>query len=226
MKKKVLIGLTIVFFVMITSIFIYQQNQKSKVFNELPNYTDDKQKIVVDGFKYKEQPHIGNSNAKVKVIEFGDFKCPACKKWTSENFNKFKREFIDTGKVEFYFMNYAFIDRDSYLAGAAGESIYHQNNEKFWEFYELLYKNQGKETEIWATPTFLIQLVKDNIKGIDQKQFELEVKNHTYLHSVKEDYKIGGFYGVNGTPTFIVNGKILRSSSYEDIKASIQKELK
>ncbi|KJD43978.1 DsbA family protein [Paenibacillus terrae] len=225
MKKKVMFGLAIVFVVIITGIFVYQLDQKAKVLNELPNYTDDKQKIVVDGFKYENQPHLGDSNAKVKVIEFGDFKCPACKKWTLENFQKFKLEFIDTGKVEFFFMNYAFIDRDSYLAGAAGESIYHQNNEKFWEFYELLYKNQGKETEIWATPTFLTQFVKDNIKDINQKQFELDVKNHTYLHSVKEDYKIGGFYGVNGTPTFIVNGKILRSSSYEDIKASILKEL-
>lgn len=56
---------------------------------------------------------------------------------------RFIRDYVDTGKVEYYFMNFAFIDRDSYLAASAGEAIYHQSNEKFWEYATKLYDNQG-----------------------------------------------------------------------------------
>lgn len=206
-------------------VFVNQQSRAS-VLSGLPNYTDDKTKIVVDGFKYEKQPHLGDPQAKVKVIEFGDFKCPACRSWNQENFEKFKSEFVDTGKVELFFMNYAFIDRDSYLAGVAGEAIYQQSNDKFWEFYEKLYQNQGKESEIWATPSFLKDFVKKNIQGIDLDAFNKAIDEHSYLHDVKEDYKIGGYYGVNGTPTFVVNGSLVRSMDYEDIKAAIEAELK
>ncbi|MFX3643517.1 MAG: DsbA family protein [Candidatus Pristimantibacillus sp.] len=190
---------------------------KEDSLDTLPNYTLDKEKIVVDGFNYENQPVLGSPLAKVKVIEFADFKCPACRNWSSDHFQTLKRDYIDTGKVQFYFANYAFLDRDSYLAGIAGEAIYQQSNEKFWEFYELLYQNQGDPTTIWATPKFLVDLVEQNMEGIDMELFQKNLKNFDYLHQVKEDYKIGGYYGVNGTPTFFINDQIVRISSYEDL---------
>jgi protein-disulfide isomerase len=192
---------------------------------DLPNYTDVKGKITVDGFKYEQQPFIGEPGAPVKVIEFGDFKCPACKQWHATVFSQLKAEFVDSGKVQFYFMNYAFLDRDSILAGSAGEAIYRQNPEAFWDYYSKLYENQQSESKIWATHGFLIDFVKENIKDLDYKQFEADLRNNVYLGDVKEDYKIGGYYGVNGTPAFFVNGKILRSSDYGELKAAIHQEL-
>ncbi|WP_238996639.1 DsbA family protein [Paenibacillus pinistramenti] len=222
MNKKNLFFLAVLLvLILFGSLIFLNRQQQSSVLEGLPNYTDDKEPIVVTGFQYDRQPHLGDPDAKVKVIEFGDFKCPACKKWTTQNFSTFKSEFIDTGKVEFYFMNYAFLDRDSYLAAAAGEAVYKQNNEEFWNFYEQMYQHQGKESEIWATPSYLIQFGKDYLKGIDLKHYEQDVNEHTYLHQVKEDYKIGGYYGVNGTPTFFVNGKILRSMDYAELQAAI-----
>lgn len=229
MKKNTLffaiIALIVVLAGVLIAMSVHEKQQQASILDGLPNYTDDKEPIVVDGFKYDQQPHLGSPDAKVKVVEFGDFKCPVCKNWAKQSFAAFKTEFIDSGKVEFYFMNYAFIDRDSYLAAAAGEAVYHQSNDKFWEFYEQLYEQQGKETEIWATPKFLIQFAKDHLPDIDLGQYEKDVNEHTYLHQVKEDFKIGGYYGVNGTPTFVVNGTVLRSSAYADIKSAIEQAL-
>ncbi|OKP92450.1 DsbA family protein [Paenibacillus sp. P32E] len=190
--------------------------------DQLPNYTDVKRTIVVDGLKYEKQPHLGSEDAKVKVIEFADFKCPACKKWTAAYLDTFIKDYVDTGKVQFYFMNFAFLDRDSYLAASAGEAIYHQSNEKFWEYVHKLYENQGDEGKIWATQKFILGFVKDNIKGIDYNKFEQDLKNQTYMYDVKEDFKIAGSYGVNGTPKFMVNGKLLPDSSYEGLTAAIE----
>ncbi|KWX78449.1 disulfide bond formation protein DsbB [Paenibacillus riograndensis] len=190
--------------------------------DDLPNYTDVKGTIVVDGLKYEKQPHLGSENAKVKVIEFADFKCPACKKWTEAYLDTFIKDYVDTGKVQLYFMNFAFLDRDSYLAASAGEAIYKQSNEKFWEYLHKLYKNQGDESKIWATQKFILNFVKKNIDGIDYAKFEQDLKNQTYMYDVKEDFKIAGSYGVNGTPKFMVDGVLLPDSSYEGLTAAIE----
>ncbi|MCE3201292.1 DsbA family protein [Paenibacillus sonchi] len=190
--------------------------------DDLPNYTDVKGTIVVDGLKYEKQPHLGSENAKVKVIEFADFKCPACKKWTEAYLDTFIKDYVDTGKVQLYFMNFAFLDRDSYLAASAGEAIYKQSNEKFWEYLHKLYENQGDESKIWATQKFILSFVKKNIDGIDYAKFEQDLKNQTYMYDVKEDFKIAGSYGVNGTPKFMVDGVLLPDSSYEGLTAAIE----
>jgi len=201
------------------------QNSDTSELDKLPNYTEVKGTIVVDGLKYEKQPHLGSTSATVKVIEFADFKCPSCKKWTATYLDQFIKDYVDTGKVEFFFMNFAFLDRDSYLAASAGEAIYKQSNEKFWEYADKLYANQGDETKIWATEKFILDFVKKNIDGIDYDQFTTDVKNHTYMYDVKEDFKIAGSYGVNGTPKFMVNGELLPDSSYENLSAAIDEQL-
>ncbi len=200
--------------------------QHSSELKGLPNYTQIKGDFTKLDIDYDKQPHKGDAAAKVKVVEFADFKCPMCKKWEEQFMDKFQKDFIDTGKVQLYFMNYAFIDRDSILAASAGEAIAKQNNDKFWEYYTKLFANQGDEKEIWATQKFILNFVKKNISGIDYNQFEKDLKNNTYGYDVKLDYKIAGHLGVNGTPQLMVNGKLLPNAfDYNAIKAAIEQEL-
>lgn len=134
----------------------------------------------------------------------------------------FKRDFVDTGKVQLSFVNFAFIDRDSYQAAAAGKAIYRQLvNEGFWTYYNKLYANQGNETEVWATKTFLLNFVKKQLPNVDTEQLKHDLAQDTYLFEVKEDYKLAGALGVIGTPKFMVNGKLLPNSSYEELTTAI-----
>ncbi|WNS45011.1 DsbA family protein [Paenibacillus sp. MMS20-IR301] len=225
-NKNLLLMLLALVVVILVAVLVFlltgNTSEGTDELDNLPNYTDVKGTFVVDGLKYEKQPHLGSDDAKVKVIEFADFKCPACKKWTASYLDTFIKDYVDTGKVQFYFMNFAFIDRDSYLAASAGEAIYKQSNEKFWEYVHKLYENQGDEGKIWATQKFILKFVKDNIEGLDYAQFEQDIKNHTYMYDVKEDFKIAGAYGVNGTPKFMVNGVLLPDSSYEGLAAAIE----
>ncbi|QSF46408.1 DsbA family protein [Paenibacillus tianjinensis] len=208
--------------VLAVSLVFLRNSQASPDLSGLPNYTEIRGEYDADGLKYEKQPHLGNASAKVKVIEFADFKCPACKKWKETYFEQFKQDYIDTGKAELFFINFAFIDRDSILAASAGEAIAAQSNDKFWEFMSKLYDHQGDETKIWATPEFLQDFVKKNIAGIDYDRFNTDLKNHTYMLTVKEDFKTAGNYGVNGTPQFMVNGKLLKGGSYGELTAAIE----
>lgn len=216
---------TFILLALVIVVIVDNSAGKASSIEDMPNYTQIKGDYKAEGLKYEKQPHLGDSQAKVKVVEFADFKCPACKKWKEINMQRFISEFVDTGKVELFFINYAFIDRDSILAASAGEAIAKQNNDKFWEFYDVLYRHQGDESEIWATESFLLDLVRENISDIDYSLFEKDLKGHTYMLDVKEDYKTAGHYGVNGTPQFMVNGGLLPDSSYEGLVSAINEQL-
>ncbi|MNZ38401.1 Disulfide bond formation protein D precursor [compost metagenome] len=221
----VIIGILALITVLLVLLLFLRNTSEASTFKGMPNYTEIKGKYDIEGFKYEKQPRLGSPDAKVKVVEFADYKCPACARWAITNMERFKQEYVDTGKVELFFMNFAFIDRDSILAASAGEAIFHQNNEKFWEFHQKLLEHQGDETKIWATQSYLIDFVKNNIEGIDYELFEKDLKNHTYMLDVKEDYKTGGNYGVNGTPQFFVNDQLIRDTSYEGLAAAVDAAL-
>lgn len=127
-NKQMLPMLLGIVVVILVAVIVFILNDKTDSTEGLPNYTDVKGSIVVDGLKYEKQPHLGSPDAKIKVIEFADFKCPACKNWTEKYLDTFVKDYVDTGKVELFFMNFAFLDRDSYLAASAGEAIYRQSN--------------------------------------------------------------------------------------------------
>ncbi|MNO36585.1 Disulfide bond formation protein D precursor [compost metagenome] len=226
-SSKSLYVITVIVFglIVLIGVITYVKSAKSAELKDLPNYTEIKGDYTAEGLKYEKQPHLGEPSAKVKVIEFADFKCPACKKWEETYMPQLQKDFIDTGKIELFFTNFAFIDRDSIMAASAGEAVAAQSNEKFWEFKSKLYAHQGDETKIWATPEFLLDFVKKNINGIDYDRFASDLKSHAYMLPVKEDFKTAGYYGVNGTPQFMVNGELLPSSSYEELAAAIEAQL-
>ncbi|NGM84436.1 DsbA family protein [Paenibacillus sp. 7124] len=211
MNKKILLSIVILILCLgITSIIttFIVKNQSSDI-TDLPTLMDASGKIdlEVGDFNLSYQPYIGDSNAPIKVIEFADFKCPACRNWDRLYFDSFKEEFIDTGKVQFYFINFPFLGPDSIEAAVAAEAMYNQEPGKFWEFKEKLFQKQGEEKTIWATEKFLLDFVKDNISGVDYNLFESNLKNRKYLFDVKKDFKISAANGIYGTPSFIVNGE-------------------
>lgn len=219
MKKVLVIGGIVVALV---GGLAFINKEQAESLGDLPNYTEVKGDFTVTGLDLEKQPFLGNPNAEIEIIEFGDYKCPACRNWNISVYEQIKRELIDTGKAKFYFINYAFLDRDSYLAASAGEAILAQNPESFWQFHEELYKNQGDERKIWATEKFLLNFVKDRVTGIDYDKFAQDLKSHKYLYDVKKDFKIGAYYGVNGTPSIWVNGQPVKDSSFEGIVGAIE----
>jgi len=177
-------------------------------------------------FHLESQPSLGEPDAPVKVVEFGDYKCPACKRFHEQVFFKLKHDYIDTGKVEFFFINFQFIGPDSITAGIAGECIYHQSEPAFWAYHGAVYENQGPENQLWATPGFLLELVRQHVKvKIDEAELERCIADERYRKDVEQDRKIGEVAGVNATPSIFVNGQKVDYPSYKAIKAAIEKEL-
>lgn len=83
----------------------------------------------------------GNKDAKVTLVEFADFQCPYCNDFFRESESQLMKEYVDTGKVRFVFMNYPVIlsHPRSYKAAEAGECAAEQG--KFWEMHDAIFES-------------------------------------------------------------------------------------
>lgn len=176
-------------------------------------------------FELHRQPVLGAPEAPVTVVEFADFKCPYCREFALDVFPRLKQEYIDTGKVRFYFINYPFIGSDSTTAALALEAVHAQSPEGVWDFIDAVMRNQGDEQQEWATPQLLVQLAREAVPDIDAQQLASDLEARRYQEEVNADLAIVERLGVRGTPSVYVNGKFVDNWSYEGVKAAIDQAL-
>ncbi|MFC5703638.1 DsbA family protein [Cohnella faecalis] len=186
-----------------------------------------KPKAGVVDIAYDKVPTLGSVEAPVKIAEFGDFKCPTCQYFSKDILSQIKKDYVDTGKASFSFLNFTIIAQDSYTAALAGQSIYHQNKDEFWKFYDALYENQqADEQAAWATPDFLTELAKSNGVNVDYDKLRKDIDEGTYSGEIDKQNALARKKNFTGTPTVLINGKVLDSSvslDYSKLKVELDK---
>ncbi len=157
----------------------------------------------------------GDENAPVTLIEFGDFNCGYCGRWAKETLPKIDEKYIKTGKVRMAYVHYPILGDDSMTAAEGTECAAQQD--KFWEYHNLLYANQG----IGFTPDNLANLAGQ--LGLDSEKFKSCLANFTDRASLEDDIRLSQVMGVRGTPAFLVNGVPLAGAyPYEDFEKVIE----
>lgn len=147
---------------------------------------------------------FGNQNAKVKVIEYGDYQCPGCGA-AAASMPKIQATYKD--KVLFIFRNYPLttIHPNALAAATVAEAAGLQG--KFWEMHDLLYSSQSEWTTLSAdqrAKTF------DNYAsqlGMNIDAFHSDLTNKSIQTKIRSDRALGDKVGVSGTPTFYVNSQ-------------------
>ncbi|ASS64987.1 MULTISPECIES: DsbA family protein [unclassified Paenibacillus] len=173
-------------------------------------------------FDYADLPRLGSADAPAKIVEFGDYKCPSCKTFAESYKPQLQKDLIDTGKASLYFVNYAFIGKDSITAAEAAEAVRTQKPDAFWTYYDALYANQEDENIEWATPEKLVQIAKDAKLDIDYDKMLSEIQSGVYADRVKEHNALAAKTGVQGTPSLFLNGKQVSFKDYNDLKSQIE----
>lgn len=169
-------------------------------------------------------PPKGNKDAKVTVVEFADFRCPFCERFFTDTEPQLLKDYVDTGKVKFVFRNYAFLGPASTVAANAAECANEQG--KFWEMYDYLYKNQPDEsdTSMYTVPNLTSGAA--TAIGLNTDQFSSCLSANKYDKNQAADLAEGQSIGVSGTPTFYINGtQLVGAQPYASIKAVIDQEL-
>jgi protein-disulfide isomerase len=151
-------------------------------------------------------PFLGNADAKVVMVEYADFQCPFCRDFHNTIFPQLKSKFIDTGKIKFVFLNFAFLGDESTRAVEAAKCSADQG--KFWEYHNMLYDNQKAENSGGFSDDNLKKFA-ETLK-LDAPSFASCLSSGTKKSEVeKETSTASQEYGVNSTPTIFINGKKL-----------------
>lgn len=142
---------------------------------------------------------LGDPKAKVTLVEFGDLQCPFCKQFAQTAFPQVVKDYVRTGKVKMQFQPLAFLGADSLKAGRAAAAAAEQN--KFWEFADLFYNNQGTENSGYVTDKYLDALF--DAAGVDKVKAKAYMKTAASKHLTNDATSQGETYGVIQTPTFV-----------------------
>lgn len=175
-------------------------------------------------FDYGSYPTLGSADAPVKIVEFGDYKCPHCAEFSQNFVPLLEQDFIESGRVSLHFVNFTFMEKDSRIAAVAAQSVYHQDNDAFWKYYKALFRNLNTT---W-TKDALVQLAKDEELGIDYDKLRQDIEAETYGDEVDGHNALARKGKVTGTPTLFLNGKQLDSShviDYAVLKRTIEEAL-
>lgn len=177
----------------------------------------------------EKQPTIGDSNAAVSIVEFGDYKCPACKAWGERIYPQLEELFINTGKAKFSYINVLFHGQESLLASLASESVYKQNPDAFWSFHKAIFDAQPatqNHDDQWVTTDKLIDLAKIHAPNIDLDQLEEDINAEGTIEEVNIDEQLVKEFDVSLTPTIMIDGVMLDDPfDYKAIVSLIEKGL-
>jgi protein-disulfide isomerase len=138
----------------------------------------------------------GPADAPVTLVEYGDFECPHC--GAAYVIVKEIQEVMGD-ELRFVFRHFPLAQIHPHAEPAAEASEAAGGQGKFWEMHDLLFENQ-QTLDPWHLAAFAEQLELDAVK------FVRELQEGRYRERVREDFMSGVRSGVNGTPTFFING--------------------
>ena len=150
---------------------------------------------------------LGNRNSKVVLIEYGAPSCPVCAAFNAQTFPQIRAKYIDTGKVFYVFRMFPLRSDD----GMAEKIARCLPEDKYLTFIDLLFKNQPKwdiEFGVQSPEGVHAGLVQvGRIAGMSAEQVDQCMANKAEDDRINKVASDGeARYGINATPTFILNG--------------------
>lgn len=176
----------------------------------------------VQSIDYSTGQKIGSESAKVKLVEYSDFQCPAC-----QAAQPFVKEVVKNYGSEILFVYKHFplpptTHPFSYPAATVAEEAASQG--KFWPMHDKLFETQ----QAWSAekdPTeFFAKLAQDI--GVNPEKVRSALKDNSYKSQIDKQLSEGFSLGVNSTPTFFLNGKKLNLADFSQLNSIVENEIK
>lgn len=144
----------------------------------------------------------GKADAKVTVIEYASMTCPHCARFHTDQWPAIKKAYVDTGKVKFVFQEFP-LDRGAFWAAILARC---SGKDRYFAFIDLMFKRQGA----WANRDPMPTLTKlGALGGVSEDQFKACLADKALGDGLLKSRQTGGKdFGVDSTPSFVVNGKL------------------
>ncbi len=176
-------------------------NSPELEFEEKPP-TQDAEEVALSLFTVNASPYLGDDNAPITLVEFGDYQCFFCNKFFHETEGNILKNYVETGKVKIIFKDFTIIGPDSVAAAHASHCANDQG--KFWEYHDTLYNNWAGENNGWASLDNLTKFANDI--QLDQETFVKCMNDGKYQQRVIANNNDARTLGLTGTPAFFVIG--------------------
>lgn len=156
---------------------------------------------------------LGNPNAPVTLIEYGDYQCTFCLRYFAQIQPTIQSQYIATGKVRMVFRDFPFIGPESLTAASAAQCA--QDQGKFWAYHDALYTAKvadatnvaSSENDGFLSTAELLKLA--NQVGLNIPSFTSCMSSSTDANYIDAEKAAGVAAGIQSTPTTIVNGKLV-----------------
>ena len=184
-------------------------------------------KITIDTFLSNGSSILGDDNAPITLVEFGDYQCHYCNVFFQTIEEDIIKNYVKTGKVKMIFKDYNIIGPDSINASHGA----HCANEQglFWEYHDILYSNWTGENNGWASPKNLTIFAEKINADMDKWTQCMNEKSHSI--AINESNNDAKSLELTGTPAFFVinsEGKVSKlfgAQPFEVFKKIFDKEL-
>lgn len=220
-------GITAVAIISVLSLLSLSGEEKELILEEVETPDQEPQKIGLSVFTDNGSPYLGDPSAPITLVEFGDYQCFFCNKYFHDTESDILLNYVETGKVKIIFKDYTIIGPDSVTAAHAAHCA--NDQEKFWEYHDMLYNNWTGENNGWASSENLLRFAQDIGLGIDE--FTECMKNETHKPIIAASVEDAKTLELGGTPGFFVIGiddkitKIPGAQPYSVFKKTFDSEL-
>ncbi|MBA4453380.1 MAG: DsbA family protein [Nitrosopumilaceae archaeon] len=183
--------------------------------------------VISSTFMANGSPILGDPNAPVTLIEFGDYQCHFCNVHFHNTEHSLLENFIQTGKVKMIFKDFTIIGPDSINAAHGAHCANDQG--KFWEYHDILYNNWTGENNGWASSVNLLGFAQEI--GLDIDEWSECMLDARHSQIITDSSKDARDLGITGTPAFFVIGpdnkitKISGAQPYERFEQIFNEEL-
>ena len=175
-------------------------------------------------------PLLGDPAAPVTIIDFSDFQCYTCARYVKATEPLINQTYIQSGKVALVFKHLPNRGFDSMGASLAAQCANDQG--KFWQFHQLLYRNQKPIDSGWVNKENLEKFASQ-IPGLDKQKFNSCFNTQKYKSFIEQDIVLGSSFGFQDTPSFIIvnskdgsNPELLKGAHpFPSFKTIIEKKL-
>lgn len=164
---------------------------------------------------------IGNPDAPVHLVEYGDYQCPACASFSNDIFPELLSQYIATGQVSFEFRDLAFLGDDSVTAAQAAACAIPQDG--YWAYHDTIFANHYGENLGNLSKSRLLKMAE--LSGLDKDQIADCLDAGTTAAEVQAMHQEASGMGVNSTPSFTVNGELIQWQGWAALQETLNAAL-
>jgi protein-disulfide isomerase len=156
--------------------------------------------FTLAGLVERGSPYLGESDAQITIVEFGDYQCTFCYKFHKDSLETIHKEYIESGKANLVFVDFPLNGPDSVLAAEAAHCAKEQG--KFWEMHDTLYNNWNGERTGWVTRDSIDRFAQS--AGIDTTPLNECLDSKKYQQTVLDTYEYAQGIDIDATPSFLI----------------------